>query len=59
MWSGEAMGDEARPLTGRTILVVEDQQAPRDAMVRQLDSAGATAVPFPSAEAMDLFLAEV
>jgi CheY-like chemotaxis protein len=53
------MVEEAMPLTGRTILLVEDQQAPRDAMVLQLVSVGATAVPLSSAEALDLFLAAV
>mgnify|MGYP002402188904 CR=1 FL=1 len=47
------MGVPAADLAGRTILVVEDQPLPRDAMVMQLTAAGARVIGCASAEEMD------
>lgn len=52
------MNGEAQ-LCGRTILVVEDQPAPREAMVGQLSGAGASVIACASAEELDAHLAGV
>lgn len=52
------MNGEAQ-LSCRRILVVEDQQAPREAMVGQLSGAGATVIPCASAEEMEAYLVSV
>lgn len=53
------MAEQAMLLTGRTIVVVEDQPHPRDAIVMQLNGAGARAIGCASAEELDDLLAAV